>query len=78
VLEKRKAARGGLFREPAMALLVLWFFVYLLIEVFRGVGTPKLEEEPAGAALAIVPDEDTPIRVDWELLPDVEQTSNRN
>ena len=61
-----------------MALLVLWFVVYFLIEVFRGVGAPRQQHEPVGAALAVVTDEDTPIRVDWELLPDVEQTFDRH
>ena len=61
-----------------MALLVLWLFFYFLIEVFRGVGAPRRQPQPVGAALAIVPDDDTPIRVDWELLPDVEQTFDRH
>lgn len=57
-----------------MALLVIWLVVYFLVEVFRGVGATRQKHEPVGAALAVVPDEDPPIRVDWELLPDVEQT----
>lgn len=61
-----------------MALLVLWFVVYFLIEVFRGSGSSVGTPEPAGAALTIVPDDDTPIPVEWELLPDVEQTFYRN
>lgn len=61
-----------------MALLVLWFVVYFLIEVFRGIGAPRLQPESAGAALTVAPEEDIPIRVDWELLPDVEQTFHRH
>lgn len=63
-----------------MALLVLWFLVYFVIEVFRGVGTPKTFSAPipAGAALAVIPDEDTPIPVEWELLPSIEQAADRN
>lgn len=63
-----------------MALLVLWFLVYFVIEVFRGVGASKTFSAPGpvGAALAVVADEDTPIAVDWELLPSVEQATDRN
>jgi hypothetical protein len=78
VLEKEKAAQGGLLREPVMALLVLWLVVYFLIEVFRGVGAARRQPAPVGAALAVTPDEEAPIRVDWELLPAAEQAADRH
>jgi hypothetical protein len=61
-----------------MALLVIWLVVYFLIEVFRGVGAPKMQPESAGASLVVIPDEGEPVRVDWELLPDIEQTFDRH
>ena len=62
-----------------MALLVLWFVVYFMIDVFRGAGAPRLRiAEPAGTALAALPDEEAPIAVEWELLPAVEQAADRN
>lgn len=61
-----------------MALLVLWLVVYFLIDVFRGVGAPRHQPASVGASLAVIPDEDEPIRVDWELLPAVEQAADRN
>jgi hypothetical protein len=59
-----------------MAILILWFGIYVIVEVFRGNGAAK----PAStdAALALLPADETPIAVDWELLPSVEQAADRN
>jgi hypothetical protein len=59
-----------------MAILILWFGVYVLVEIFRGYGAAK----PASSdpALALLPAEETPIPVDWELLPSVEKATDRN
>jgi hypothetical protein len=61
-----------------MALLVLWLVVYFLIEVFRGVGAAVGTPTPDGTALAVATGYDEPIAVEWELMPPVEQTADRN
>jgi hypothetical protein len=78
VLKKEKPHWGGLLQEPVMALLVVWLVIYFLVEVFRGVGSTRSSPAFAGTELAAMPEEDTPIPVEWELLPPVEQTADRN
>jgi hypothetical protein len=53
-----------------MALLVLWLAIYFLVDVFRGHGAGS--KIPPDTSVAVLPGDDTPIPVEWELLPDVE------
>jgi hypothetical protein len=75
---KRKAAQGGLLQEPVMALLVLWLLIYFLVDLFRGVGLLRDAPVPGSTALAVLPDSEAPISVDWELLPDVDEAFDRH
>jgi hypothetical protein len=61
-----------------MALLVLWLVVYFLVDLFRGFGTSRATPAPSGVALAVVPDDEAPIPVDWELLPAADQAAERH
>jgi len=61
-----------------MALLVLWFVVYFLVDVFRGLGASRETPIAAGASIAVLPGDDVPLHVEWELLPAIDQAADRD
>ncbi len=64
-----------------MPLLVLWQIIYFFFGLFRGDGIPAVTAAPApagGGWAPRLPDDERAIRVDWELLPAVDKTAERD
>lgn len=64
-----------------MPLLVLWQIIYFFFGLFRGDGAPVAAVAPApagGAWMPRVPNDERVIPVEWELLPAIDQTAERD
>lgn len=64
-----------------MPLLVLWQIIYFLFGLFRDEGAPAQAAAPAptgGSWPPRLPDEERAIPVEWELLPAIDNTAERD